>query len=175
MRKSNVVPVSSDPHYHDTFTLLQKYRDVVWNLELSVEKVRRNFKLEYGSSIEDFLDSVYMAGVDFKESGLEDHAQSIEQSHRMLKFLNAAVELLRTKHRQGEEYYWILYYSYLSPKEFQNYEDIVDQLRAHIPEISSRTFYRHKKDAIEALSSILWGYTSRDSLKMLNALLPNLD
>ena len=40
--------------YHDTYLLLRKYRDVVWSLELSVQQVRRQFQVEYGSSIEDF-------------------------------------------------------------------------------------------------------------------------
>ncbi len=59
-----------DPRYHDTWMLLQKYRDVVWSLELSVQKVRTKFQMELGSSIEDFLDSIYVAGVDFKENGI---------------------------------------------------------------------------------------------------------
>ena len=54
-----------NPLYHDTWLLLKKYRDVVWSLELSVQQVRRQFQIEFGSSIEDFLESIYLAGVDF--------------------------------------------------------------------------------------------------------------
>ena len=32
-------------------------------LELSVQQVRRQFQTEFGSSIEDFLESIYLAGV----------------------------------------------------------------------------------------------------------------
>ena len=53
--------ISENSLYHDTWTLLRKYRDVVWSLELSVQKARRHFQVEYGSSIEDFLESVYIA------------------------------------------------------------------------------------------------------------------
>ena len=44
------IPISKEenPLYHDTLTLLRKYRDVVWSLELSVQRVRRKFQLEYG-------------------------------------------------------------------------------------------------------------------------------
>lgn len=86
-----------NPLYHDTLTLLKKYRDVVWSLELSVQKIRRKFQIEYGSSIEEFLDSIYLAGVDFAESGIEEHAQSIERSHKMLKLVESSAELLRHK------------------------------------------------------------------------------
>lgn len=157
-----------DMLYHDTFTLLKKYRDVVWSLELSVQKVRRQFEMEMGSSIDDFLESIYLAGVDFKENGIEEHAQSIERSHKMLKLVDYSVNLLRNKHKYGECYYWILYYSFLSPQQFKNADEIVERLRAHIQDMSLRTYYRQRNKAIEALSSILWGYSSKDSLRILN-------
>ena len=56
--------IADNPLYHDTWKLLKKYRDVVWSLELSVQQVRSRFEIEYGSSIEDFLESVYVAGID---------------------------------------------------------------------------------------------------------------
>ena len=171
--KKQVNTPQEDPLYHDTWTLLRKYRDVVWSLELSVRRVQKKFEVEYGKSIEDFLESIYLAGVDFKESGIEQHAQCIEHSYQMLQLVDSAVELLRTKHKHGETYYWILYYSFLSPQEYKNAEEIVNLLRAHITDISYRTYYRRRKDAIEALSSILWGYTSKDASAMLGLFFPS--
>ena len=106
--------VTDNPLYHDTWMLLRKYRDVVWSLELSVQQVRRQFQIEYGSSIEEFLESLYVAGITFEGSAIEDHARCIERSYKMLKLLDTSVELLRTKHKYGESYYWLLYYTYLS-------------------------------------------------------------
>ena len=52
MKKTAQEPkVTENPLYHDTWMLLRKYRDVVWSLELSVQQVRRQFQIEYGSSI----------------------------------------------------------------------------------------------------------------------------
>ena len=65
MRKFVEPDVADNPLYHDTWKLLKKYRDVVWSLELSVQHVRTKFEIEYGTSIEDFLDSVYLAGADY--------------------------------------------------------------------------------------------------------------
>ncbi len=154
--------------YHDTWLLLRKYRDVVWSLELSVQQVRRQFQVEYGSSIEDFLESIYLAGVDFSDTNIEEHARSIERSYKMLKLMESAVNLLRNKHKFGEIYYWILYYSYLSPQQYRSTEEIIEQLRPHIRDISYRTYFRKRQEAIDALSSILWGYSSRDSLNLLD-------
>ena len=172
MKKSQQLDPRENPLYHDTWMLLRKYRDVVWSLELSVQQVRRKFQMEYGSSIEDFLESIYLAGVDFSDSGIQEHAQSIERSYQMLKLIESAVNLLRSKHKFGETYYWILYYSFLSPQQYRNAEEIIDQLRPHIQDISYRTYYRKRKEAIDAFSSILLGYSSRDSLRILERFFP---
>ena len=89
MRKFVEPDVADNPLYHDTWKLLKKYRDVVWSLELSVQHVRTKFEIEYGTSIEDFLDSVYLAGADLAGSDIEHHAKCIERSHKMLKLLDS--------------------------------------------------------------------------------------
>ena len=121
--------IADNPLYHDTWKLLKKYRDVVWSLELSVQQVRSRFEIEYGSSIEDFLESVYVAGIDLSDRSIEHHAKCIERSHRILKLLDTSIDLLRTKHKNGENYYWLLYYSFLSPQQLRNVEEIIEKLR----------------------------------------------
>lgn len=81
-----------DQRFHDTYLLLKKYRDVVWSLELSVQQVKRRFQMEVGSSIEDFLESIYLAGVDFSDNGIEEQARSIEKSYQMLKLLETKAD-----------------------------------------------------------------------------------
>ena len=173
MGKKMDTNITANPLYHDTLKLLKKYRDVVWALELSIQQVRKRFSIEYGSSIDDFLESVYLAGADLTGSNLEHHAKCIEKSNQMLKLLDSSIELLRTKHKYGEMYYWLLYYSFLCPQQLRNVEEILDQLRPHFLDISYRTYYRKRNEAIDALSSILWGYTSRDSLDVLEHFFPD--
>ena len=171
-RKKVEQKVTEDPRYHDTWKLLKKYRDVVWSLELSVQQVRTRFQIEYETSIEDFLESVYLAGADLGGTDIEHQAQCIERSYKMLTLVQNAVELLRTRHKNGEAFYWLLHYTYLSPQQLKNVEEIIDQLRPHIHDISFRTYYRRRKEAIEALSSVLWGYTSQGSLQVLEQFFP---
>ena len=163
-QNKNIPSEQENPLFHDTWKLLKNYRDAVWNLELAVQQVRSTFEIEYGSSIEEFLDSI--------GSKLEDYAKSIERSNKMLTLLNSAVDILRSKHKHGEQYYWILYYSYLSPQQLQNTDEIIENLRPHIANISTRTYYRKRPEAVQALSSILWGYTSKDCLEMLDKFFP---
>lgn len=164
--------VTEDSRYHDTRRLLRKYRDVTWSLELSVQQMKNQFHIEYGTDIEAFLETVYVAGADLSGTELEHHAQCIERSHKMLMLVQNAVELLRTRHKKGESYYWILYYAYMSPQKLKNADEIVEALRPHIRDISFSTYYRLSKEAVEALSSILWGFTSKDTLGILEKLLP---
>ena len=170
--KSKEKDVSENTLYHDTWTLLRKYRDVVWSLELSVQKVRRQFQIEYGSSIEDFLESIYIAGVELDGTDIAEQAKSIERSNKMLKLVDHSVNLLREKHKNGEEYYWILFYSFLSPQQYRSVDDIIEQMRAHVDGFAYRSYYRKRKEAIDALSSVLWGYTSRDSMEILEHFFP---
>ena len=77
-KKHVEIDVTQNPAYHDTWRLLKKYRDVLWSLELSVQQARNNFQLEFGSSIEDFLESIYLAGADLSGSDIVHHAKCIE-------------------------------------------------------------------------------------------------
>lgn len=162
-----------DTRYHDTWRLLKKYRDVVWSMELSVQQVKKEFEIEFGSTIDDFLESVYLAGADLGGTKIEDHARCIERSNQMLKLLDNAMELLRTRHKNGEAYYWLLYYTFLSPQQLSNVNEILEQLQPHIRDIGRTTYYRKREQAVEALSSILWGYSSKDCLALLEDFFPD--
>ena len=165
--------VTDNPLYHDTWKLLQKYRDVVWSMELSVRQVRVAFESEFGRSIDDFLDSIYTAGADLSGTDIEQHARCIQRSNQMIRLVDGALEILRNKHSNGEDLYWILYYTFIIPRKLHNTQQIIDKLASHIGQISYRTYFRKRQDAIDALSSILWGYTSRDCMAVLEQFFPN--
>ena len=81
--------------------------------------------MQYGTSVDEFLESVYMAGMDLEDCEIREHTKSIERSNKMLKLLNSSIQLLRENHKQGEHYYWILYYAFFSPHEAENTEEIL--------------------------------------------------
>lgn len=172
MKKTIEMRPEENPIYHSTYKLLKNYRDVRWSLELAVQQVRASFQLEYGENIEEFLDSLYMAGADLGGTDIEGRARSIERSRKMLQLIDSSVELLRTKHKMGEIYYWVLYYAFLSPQQLEDVEEILEKLRPHIRNISRRTYYRRRDEAVEILSSVLWGYTTRDNLEVLEQFFP---
>lgn len=165
--------VTENPLYHDTWKLLQKYRDVVWSMELSVQQIKISFEKEFGQTIDEFLDSIYSAGADLSGTDIEQHARCIQRSNQMIRLVDGALDILRNKHQNGEELYWILYYTFIIPQKLQNTQQIIDKLHTHIRMISYRTYFRKRQEAIDALSSILWGYSARDTLNILSFYFPD--
>lgn len=161
-----------DPRFHDTYKFLRRYRDATYSLTVVVHQMETQFRLKYGTSVDEFLDSIYAAGADLSGDDIEERAKSIERSNRMLKMLDSSVDLLRTNHKHGEQYYWILYYTFLSPQKPNGTNEIIEKLRPHISNISYRTYYRKRHEAIESLSTILWGYTAKETIEMLNEFFP---
>ena len=148
--------------FHNTKLLLERYRDVVWSLEVAVFRTNTNFRAEFGTSLEEFLDLSYEAGLDLPTSDVAARIHSMNKSRNILRIIDSAVSMLREKHKNGEIYYWVLYYTYLSPQEIGTVEEIVERLRPYMKDCVDRTYYRKKKEAIQQLGILLWGYTAND-------------
>ena len=170
--KASYADPEMDPRFHDTYKFLHRYRDAKYSLMVVVRQMESQFRMEYGTSVDDFLDSIYAAGAELAGGDIEQRAKSIDRSNKMLKLLDSSVDLLRNNHKHGEQYYWILYYAFLSPQELKNTEEIIEKLEPHISNISYRTYYRKRRAAVEALSTILWGFTAKETLAMLDQFFP---
>ena len=157
--------------YHNTELLLSRYRDVVWSLEVSAFQANINFKEEFGSSLEEFLELSYQAGIDIAEADITARVHSMNKSRNMLRIIDSAISLLREKYRNGEECYWVLYYTYLSPQEIGGVEDIVDKLEGFINGFSRSSYYRRKNEGIKQLGYLLWGYTTKECNQIPNLIL----
>ncbi|WP_283683482.1 hypothetical protein [Parablautia sp. Marseille-Q6255] len=154
-------------NYHNVAALFKIYRAVNWRMQIKINQVKHRFQLEYGTDVDSFLDSMYQAGMDINQdlSGEKERIESINRSNKFLKLIDEAVELMRNYHPNGERYYWVLYYSYLSAYKAENIEEILDKLEPHFPNftrIHRATYFRWREKAFEAVSGILWGYESED-------------
>ncbi len=118
--------------YAGTLEILKAYRDTVWGMELCLRQTQES-----------------------QGKASPCHMGYVEQNRQILKRLEAAVELLRARHRKGELYYWLLYYTYLSPHQLRNTEEILESLRLHTKDISFRTYYRRRREAVAALDAVL--------------------
>lgn len=69
---------------------------MIWSLELSVQQVRAQFQIAYDTSIEVFLESIYLTDADLCGTDIECQAHYIESSHKIFTLVQNAVDLLRT-------------------------------------------------------------------------------
>lgn len=153
--------------YHNTELLLKRYREVVWSIEASVAQAQINFELEMDCKLNEYLEMSYAAGVDLSSAQIQEQMRTMERNKKMLKIIEVALDLLRKKHDGGEECYWILYYTYISEKPCKNLEDLIRRISEKTEYISWKTYYNRRKKAIQILSTILWGFTSKECLPVI--------
>ena len=51
--------------YHDVIKLFKIYRVVNWQMQIKISQVKRRFHMEYGTDVDEFLDTIYQAGKRF--------------------------------------------------------------------------------------------------------------
>lgn len=165
--------------YHDVATMFKIYRAVSYNMKVKINQVQHRFCLEYGTDVDHFLDSIYQAGMDIEQdmADIKPRIEAINRSNQFLKLIDEAVDVMRQFHPQGERYYWVLYYSFLSAHKAENVEEILDSLEPHFPRfirIHRSTYFRWRDQAFEAVGTILWGY-EKESQKLLEHFCENYE
>lgn len=76
----------------------------------------------------------------WESTGIQDEAniklkvEAISSSNKFLKLIDESVELMRMYHPYGERYYWVLYYTYMTPHQLANISEVVNKLEPHLPQ-----------------------------------------
>jgi len=154
--------------YHNTELLLKKYREVVWSIEVSAIQAQISFEVEMGCKLEEFLEMSYAAGADLAGTEIHEQMRTLERNKKMLKIIESAVNLLKRKQDNGEIYYFIIFYTYMSEKAYKKVDDIIEKIASETGEYMAwKTYFVRKKKAIETLITILWGFTSKECLPIL--------
>lgn len=173
MGKSGFITVNhkNNEDYHNIAALFRIYRSVNWRMQVQIGQVKHRFQREYGTDVDEFLESLYQAGMDLNEdeANIRSRVEAIRSSNRFLKLIDESVELMRKYHPQGERYYWILYYTYMSAHQPVNVNEIMNRMSVHLPEhiqINRSTYFRWRESALKTVAGILWGY-EEESRKLL--------
>lgn len=111
--------------YHNTELLLKKYREIVWSIEVSAIQAQISFEVEMGCKLEEFLEMSYAAGADLAGTEIHEQMRTLERNKKMLKIIESAVNLLKRKQDNGEIYYFIIFYTYMSEKAYKKVDDII--------------------------------------------------
>ena len=80
------------------------------------------------------------------------------KSNFLYWIIDSVVALPREKYRNGEECYWVLYYTYLSSQEIGGFDEIVEKLSEMFRDFSRSTYYRRKNESIRRIGDLLWGF-----------------
>lgn len=177
--RGDSMPYSEDKHvpedyYHNTQLLLRNYRSARWNLELELSQICDSTPMDFGTSVEDRLLSIEGIGVSYYGIHLQSQASNVRLTWQMIQYIDKSIALIRSKHPQGQLYYQILYCCYLSEEGPLALPELMKRLQQHGFFISTRSFYRRRKEAVTLLGSVLWGYTSKECLDVLQQYMQQL-
>lgn len=86
--------------YHDVITLFKIYRSVSWHMQVQIGQVKHRFHKEYGREVDEFLESIYHAGMDINndEANIRSCMEAIGSSNKFLKLIDESVDLMRQYH-----------------------------------------------------------------------------
>ena len=105
---------------------------------------------EYG--VKSLNEYVAIFDEELTQSKIEERLQSLTYSNCIIKILNKSMNLLKEYPENGQLYHDLLVHSYLSKEKYkENY------MLEHFA-LSRSTYFRMKKEAINLLGIIIWGY-----------------
>jgi len=140
--------------FHNTQLLLKHYRDIKWVLECFPAQISEELDRPFVSL--DTLLGLINAEIGMEDVKLENRLMNVQKTRLMLDRFHEAMSVLRQKPVNGEDLYNCLYLTFISPEDI-SHQDILNRLN-----ISSRHYYRLRRQAISVLSIRLWGVPSAE-------------
>lgn len=157
--------------YHNTELLLKKYREVVFSIEIAASQAEYDFESEMYCKLDEYLEMSHATAANFEGTKIVEQMRIMERNKRMLSIIDKAIKIIKERVADGEELYWILYYTYLSDKPCKRTDDIIAFVSEKTEPMSWKTYFNKRKKAIAKLSDILWGFTSKECIDILNVYL----
>lgn len=143
----------NDNLLHQTKLLLTLYRQVVWSVERDLYELDVTAN-DFGSRrIQDLVNylSFDFEG-DINKHAIEDRLKSFADTRDLIIIVDKALCRLKTYPLHGELYFNIINRKYIIMYRYSDQELMVSL------DLERTTFYKRKKEAINLLGTILWGY-----------------
>jgi len=153
--------------YHDPSNLLRLYRDAKMAVDLAVSEVQDDFKVEYSTTVEEYVK--WFTGDEKLYKKLQARADSVRKTCYLLSKIDNAVSYIHKRYKKnGEIYYRILYYTYLSYEQYERFADLLEAIQKHVPYVTKDSYYKYRQIAVEKLGTALWGFTTKEMLDLEN-------
>ena len=134
--------------YHNTEMLLKHYRTVVWQLESRPGIIAAELDRPFDS----FDQLIKQLDVDLARGDRkrEHELASVQKSRMVINRVNEALTVLKSKPENGERLYELIYLTFIAPEKL-SHKELLYRLN-----MSSRSYYRLREQAITILSIRLW-------------------
>lgn len=153
--------------YHNTELLLTSYREIVWALESVPDQIASELQMPF-ATLDELIDRIDLE-LGMENKRLESRLNSVTKSRLLIDRINEAVSVLKTKPKDGNDMYRVIYKTFMDPNVCRNIYDLFYELN-----LSKRKYYEIRKKAIRLISLRLWSAPDKevdvwlDVLMMLN-------
>jgi hypothetical protein len=138
--------------YHKTKLLLKIYRDVVWSIEDRVAELEVEYYEMGSNSLVEALDYLDEYDPNINRKKLEDELGSVFKSKLLIEIVDKALLKVKKYPDYGDVYFEIIYKQYIQKNKYPE-KHIIQVLN-----FERTTFYKRKKEAINTMGIVLWGY-----------------
>ncbi len=154
--KLNTKASENVDRFHKTKLLLKIYRDVVWRVEDALYDVENTAYDLGGKNISELIEFLSFGIDEFDgekdKKKIEEKLMSVAESKSMIEIIDKALIKLKSHPDNGEVYFNIINCNYITSGRMTD-----AQVQEHF-DIPATTYYRYKRNAVNLLGVILWGY-----------------
>lgn len=134
--------------FHNTELLLKNYRMICWVLTCFPDEIASELEGPMGG-----IDEL-IAKMDIRicmgDKKIENRLSGAAKTRLLMDRVNDALTVLKRKPQNGKKLYDLIYVTFLQ-EECWTHSQIIEYL-----DISARTYYRMRKEAVEVISTRLW-------------------
>lgn len=141
--------------YHNTELLLTSYREIVWALESVPDQIASELQMPF-ATLDELVDRIDLE-LGMENKRLESRLNSATKSRLLIDRINEAVSVLKTKPKDGNDMYRVIYKTFMDPNVCRNIYDLFYELN-----LSKRKYYELRKKAIRLISLRLWSAPDKE-------------
>lgn len=146
--------IKAKREYKNTKLLLENYRTISIAVQFLPQQIASELNLPF-KGIDALLENCDIAST-YLDSNIDDRLRNVQRTKQLIDVVNKSLTAMKEMSQEGELYYKLLYYTYLSPKQLL-IEDILKKL-----DISRSSYFRKRDNAIKLFGSILWLAPNRE-------------
>lgn len=134
--------------YHNTVLLLKNYRTIAWMVECFPETIAEELERPF-ETVDKLLNEMEVAA-SFGNRKQDYRVATVAQTRMLIDRINEALTILKSKPDNGQKLFSLVYMTFIGPEKL-SIQELLYRL-----DLSTRQYYRLKKEAITVLSLRLW-------------------